>query len=241
MKRLLLVLLASVLAVVTAFSVDPAVKAVEPNIRIELQVVAIPEKIGIPLAAEMKKKEKIEGANARIQEMLAKGTAKLVGWPILTTRSGQRAVFEGIKEIRYATEYSPPTVGISPDVPADAAIKVVPTVDVTTFDGIPTAFETRNTGVTLEVEPVLSSDGKTIDLNMVPQHVRLKGFHKVTIEGAARKGKVIVEQPQFDTNKVTTSLTMRNGQRMLLGVYPTDEPPKHLEFFILKVEAIPVE
>jgi hypothetical protein len=255
MKHLLVFLLASAFAFATAFSADhvaeavpltasstdPVAEAVPINIRIELQVVAIPEQIAIPLVAEMKKKEKIEAANTRIQELLAKGTAKLVGWPIIITHSGQRAVCEAIKEIRYAAEYNPPTVSVSPNVPADAPAKIGPTVDLTTFEGIPTGFETRNTGVTFEVEAVLGPDGKTIDLNMVPQTVRLKGYRKVTIEGAARKGKVVVEQPQFDTNKLTTSLTVRSGERVLLGVYPIEDPPKHLEFFILKAEAIPVE
>ena len=40
----------------------------------------------------------------------------------------------------------------------------------------PTAFETRNTGVTLEVEPVVGPDGVTIDLNLVPQVVEFEGF-----------------------------------------------------------------
>jgi len=246
MKRLPLIPLVFFLTLLAvsgdAFAAEPEhAPTPSPNIRIELQMVAIPGQIGLPLAAQMKSKDKIEAANARIQQMLAKGTAKLIGWPILTTRSGQRAVIEAVKEIRYATEYNPPTVSVNPNTPADAAIKVTPTVDVVTFEGVPSAFETRNTGVTLEVEPVLEEDGKTIDMNIVPQHVRLKTFHKVTIEGAARKGKVVVEQPEFDTNKVTTSVTMHSGQRMLMGVYPTDDPPKHLEFFILKVEVVPVE
>lgn len=245
MKRLLLAFALVLLAVSgAALSAEPehAQPATDsPNIRIELQVVAIPEQIGIQLATEMKSKDKIEAAHARIQQMLAKGTAKLIGWPIVTTRSGMRAVIEDIKEIRYATEYHPPTVSINPNTPVEPAIKVAPTVDVVTFEGVPSAFETRNTGVTLEVEPVLKEDGKAIDLNIVPQHVRLEGFHKITIEGAARKGKVIVEQPEFKTNKVTTTVTMQSGQRILMGVYPTEDPPKHLEFFILKVEAVPVE
>ena len=37
---------------------------------------------------------------------------------------------------------------------------------------------------------------------------------------------MVVEQPQFDTKKVTTSLTLRSGQRVLLGVFPTEEVPK---------------
>ena len=241
MKRLLLFLSAYALALTIGLQAEPAVEVIQPNIRIELQVVAIPEEIAIPLVAEMKQKDKIEAANARIQELLAKGVAKLVGWPTVTTRSGQRAVSEAINELRYATEYSPPTVGVFPNVPADTTVKIAPTVDVTTFEGLPTAFETRDTGVTLAVEPVLSPDGKTISLDLEPQHVRLQGFNKVTIEGAARKGKVIVEQPQFETHKVTTSLILRNGERVLMGIFPTSEPPKHLEFFILKAEASPVE
>ena len=40
----------------------------------------------------------------------------------------------------------------------------------------PSNFETRNTGVTLEVEPVVGPDGVTIDLNLVPQVVEFEGF-----------------------------------------------------------------
>jgi len=40
---------------------------------------------------------------------------------------------------------------------------------------------------------------------------------------------------------VTTSPALRCGERILMGVYRTDDPPKHIEFFILKAEAIPVE
>lgn len=219
----------------------PGQSAPQANIRVELQVVAVPEQVGIPLVAEMKAKGKIEAANDKVQAMLGKGTAKLVGWSIVMTRSGLRAICEAIKEIRYATEYAPPTVGFEQGVSAESEIKVEPKIDVTSLAGVPTSFETRNAGVTLEVEAILQPDGKMIDLNLVPQHVRLKGFNKVMIEGAARTGKVIVEQPQFDSNKVTTSLTLQSGQRVLMGVYPTDDPPKHLEFFILKVETVPVD
>lgn len=212
-----------------------------PDVRVEVQVIAVPEPIAIALVPDMKSKDKIEAANARLQEMLAKGTAKLIGWPIVTTHSGQRAVVEAIKEIRFATEYAPPTVNVASNVPADPAPKVIPSIDATTFEGFPSAFETRNAGVTLEVEPVVSADGKSIDVNLVPQHVRLKGYHKVTLEGAAHKGKVVVEQPEFHTNKITTSLSLKNGERVLMGVYPIDDPPKHLEIFLLKVELVPVE
>ena len=211
------------------------------NIRIEMQIVAIPDKIAVPLVAELMDEKKIEPAYARIQELLAKGTAKLIGWPIITTRSGQKAIVEAVDEIRYASEYAPPTVSFTPSVNATETVKIEPKADVTLFEGIPTEFETRNTGVTLEVEPIISPDTKTITLSLVPQHVRLKGFNKVTIEKPATGGKIVVEQPEFDTMKVTTSLTVRNGQRVLLGIYRVSEPANHIEFFILKAEAKKVE
>jgi len=211
------------------------------NIRIEMQIVAVPEELAMPLAADLMDKKKIEAAYAKIQELLTKGVAKLIAWPIVTTKSGQRAVVEAIDEFRYATEYDPPTVSFTPAADVTEATIVRPKADVTHLEGIPTAFETRNTGVTMEVEPVLSPDGKTIDLNLVPQHVLLKGLKKVTIERPKTGGQVTVEQPDFDTMKVTTSLTLRSGERILLGIFRTNEPAKHIELFILKAEAIPVE
>ena len=40
--------------------------------------------------------------------------------------------------------------------------------------------------------------------------------------------------------KLNTSTTMLSGGRMLLAVFRADDPPKHFELFILKVETIPV-
>ena len=47
----------------------------------------------------------------------------------------------------------------------------------------PTAFETRNVGDTLEFETVLGEDGRTCDLNFVPQHVGLLGFREIGGDG----------------------------------------------------------
>ena len=231
-------LFAALLLLTPGFAVE---EVKQWNIRIEMQIVAIPDEIAVPLVAELMDEQKIEPAYARIQELLAKGTAKLIGWPIVTTHSGERALVEAVDEIRYATEYDPPTVSFTPGVSGNDAVKISPRADVTLFEAIPVSFETRNLGVMLEVEPVLSPDARTIALSLVPQHVRLKSFNKITVEKPATGGKVVVEQPEFDTMKVTTSLTLRNGQRMLMGVFRVSDPAKHIEFFILKAEAKKVE
>src|SRR5207248_2420968 len=76
--------------------------------------------------------------------------------PRVTTKSGQRAVIEIVREFRYPTQFQPPqipqtfaareTVSGTASVSGNSngAFPVTPTT--------PTAFETRNTGVTLEVE-----------------------------------------------------------------------------------------
>src|SRR5581483_10203340 len=90
----------------------------------------------------------------------------LLSAPRVTTKSGQRAVIEIVREFRYPTQFQPPqipqTVGsnfgnggstifnpitgaFSSSGGSSGSFPVTPTT--------PTAFETRNTGVTLEVEP----------------------------------------------------------------------------------------
>jgi type II secretory pathway component GspD/PulD (secretin) len=104
---------------------------------------------------------------------------------------------------------------------------------------VPTAFETRNIGATLEVEPVLGPDGKTIDLNLVPQHVRLLDFPTVAGGRDANGHEWKIEQPRFYTAKTTTSLTVAAGQRVLLAEFRGPEGSDQIEFFILKVEVTP--
>ncbi|PYK67041.1 MAG: type II and III secretion system protein, partial [Verrucomicrobia bacterium] len=96
----------------------------------------------------------------------------LLSAPRVTTKSGQRAVIEIVREFRYATQYQPPQV---PSITGGGGGTGTVSISVVT-PTTPTAFETRNTGVTLEVEPVVGPDGVTIDLNLVPQVVEFEGF-----------------------------------------------------------------
>lgn len=219
-------------------------RADEFNIQFDMQVVAIPEAVAILLVPDFLDPAKIEAANAQVQTLLADGTATLIDWMILNTKSGQRAVIENIDEIRYATGYQAGHVEVTVEPLEDAGNEADKTVrskiDAQGFDPVPSEFETRNAGTTLEVEPVLSEDHQRIDLNLVPQRVWLHRFNKVTIEREEPKTKVVIEQPEFHTNKLQTSLTLKNGQRTLLGIFKVAQPAGHIVFFILRVEAKPV-
>jgi len=158
----------------------------------------------------------------------------LLSSPKVTTKSGQRAVIEVIREFRYPTEFTPPQI---PQTFATASATVaIPGLAPTSSGSFPvtpttpTAFETRNTGVTLEVEPVVGPDGYTIDLNLVPQVVEFEGFinygSPITatstnpLTGVPTQNVItpnVINQPIFSTRKVTTSVSVFDGSTVVLG------------------------
>jgi general secretion pathway protein D len=74
------------------------------------------------------------------------------------------------------------------------------------------AFETRNVGVTLEIEPMFGPQCRSVDMQVVPQVARFAGMLQAT--GVAAK---YPPQPVFTTRKVTTSVSSSPGAPVLLG------------------------
>ena len=168
-----------------------------------------------------------------VRALSQKKGVDLLSAPRVTTKSGQRAVIEIVREFRYPTQFTPPqlptfTSSVGGTAPAPAI--VTPTT--------PTTFETRNTGVTLEVEPVVGPDGVTIDLNLVPQVVEFEGFinygspinavgfnsfigtggtNLIQFSAPVRLTDNVINQPIFSTRKVTTSVSVWDGQTVVLG------------------------
>ena len=88
--------------------------------------------------------------------------------------------------------------------------------------------------MTLEVEPVVGGDSTTIDLNLVPQVVEFEGFinygspiNAVGVSTVSTRGiqtsvpvlltENVINQPVFSTRKVTTSVSVYDGQTVVLG------------------------
>jgi general secretion pathway protein D len=174
-----------------------------------------------------------------IRALNQKKGVDLLSAPRVTTKSGQRAVIEIIREFRYPTEFDPPQIpqnfgnqgnnnNSSSGLPGAVTINVPGSFPVTPTT--PTAFETRNTGVTLEVEPVVGPDGYTIDLSLVPQVVEFEGFINYgspitaaglnVLTGQPTQTVItpnVINQPIFSTRKVTTSVSVFDGQTVVLG------------------------
>jgi len=141
------------------------------------------------------------------QEWVRDGRGEVIETATVLARSGQRAKVESISEHIYATEYDPPVVPEEVTLGEDSD---APMTDVT-----PTAFETRNLGTTLEVDPVLGADSYTIDLNLSPEMVQLEGATEWTNENY--EGGIKLEMPLFYAMKVTTQVTLHDGTYQLIG------------------------
>ena len=117
-------------------------------------------------------------------QMIMRGLSQKKGADVMTApsilaKSGESATIEVIREFIYPTEYEPPelpqSVGTtSQNTDADVGgggAQIFPVTPAT-----PTGFETRNTGVTLEIEPTIGENNYSIDLRFAPELVEFEGF-----------------------------------------------------------------
>ncbi|MGB2266487.1 MAG: Amuc_1098 family type IV pilus outer membrane protein [Akkermansiaceae bacterium] len=121
--------------------------------------------------------------NGMVIDMMMRGLnqskgADIVVKPSTITRSGERSKIEVIREFIYPTEYEPPElpqqigggIGGGSDE-GGGALEIFPVTPAT-----PTGFETRPTGIILEVEPTVGPEKKYIDLSLQPELVEFEGF-----------------------------------------------------------------
>jgi len=149
--------------------------------------------------------------------------------PSITARSGQKATIEVIREFIYPTEYDPPELPTG-----NQGGGVVVGGGGGGGGGIatpanPTAFETKNTGVTLEIEPTIGENDFVIDLRFLPEIVEFEGFinYGSPIQSSSTDllGNVTVatitenriEMPVFSKRSVNTSLTIYDGYTVAIG------------------------
>ena len=161
-----------------------------------------------------------------------KGT-DLMTAPSVTAKSGQKATIEIIREFIYPTEYEPPELpnsvgqtggglgGLGLGGGGGGSFPVTPAT--------PTAFDTRNTGVTLEIEPTIGENDFVIDLRFVPEIVEFEGFinygSPIQSPSTDALGNPVVsvitenriEMPVFSARRVNTALTIYDGYTVAVG------------------------
>ena len=171
-------------------------------------------------------------------QMIMRGLSQKKGADVMTApsilaKSGESATIEVIREFIYPTEYEPPelpqSVGTTSSNSNDGdggggGAEIFPVTPAT-----PTGFETRNTGVTLEIEPTIGENNYSIDLRFAPELVEFEGFinygSPIQTLGTDILGNPIsititenrIEMPVFATRRVTTGLTIYDGYTVAVG------------------------
>ncbi len=179
-------------------------------------------------------------------EMLMRGldqkkSTDLMTQPATVTRSGQTSKIEVIREFIYPTEYEPPelpnTVGGEQFVDINTGNIVGQNTPLTPITpAMPTAFEKRDVGVVLEVNPIVSADRRYIELSLKPEVTNFDGFVNYGTpissgssssfdfgglsESSSTFGEVTpnrILQPVFSIIRTDTSVTIADGATIVLG------------------------
>lgn len=178
------------------------------QIRISLQFIEVPHATLTDMLAGPAKSG--QALHDKAVALSHQGGAKLLETCMVICRSGRKASLETIREEIYPTEYTPPrlpcdlsTSSRASDPPVNPALRT------------PTAFDTRNTGVTFEVEATSTADGM-IDLRLIPEIVtRLR--LETSMEHVDQWGDASIRMPIYETMRFNTSISVRSGKFELVS------------------------
>ncbi len=137
-----------------------------------------------------------------------RGGTDLLSAPRVTTRSGVNAQIQVVEEIIYPTEYEEQSVESQ--------------IDTSMRTPIPSAFETREVGVILNVTPTVGPDGYTIDLTLVPEVAELAGWIDY-----GPPGRFPILQPIFASRNVTSTIVLWDNQTIVMGGMIRDQTTRY--------------
>ena len=193
------------------------------QVRVDVLMVSVPEAEAMKLIPILRDSATVDAGQKAILELIAQKKAVLIDWPEVVSHVGAQGVTESIVEKRYQTEPQPP--------PPPNAVDGKFTAQST--------FEVKNVGTTLQVETLLSPNGKSVNINMAPQRVAfLRMDDQVAFKPKAGP-PIEIKGPVFTNSKVTTGITLRDGERCLVYTGKNPDPGTHIDFFIVGVKIIP--
>ncbi len=161
--------------------------------------------------------------HAKAMALSKTGGGKILETCMVICRSGQKATAESIREEIYPTEYAPP--GLPGSFGSGPRDRTPPADPMNPKLRSPTAFESRDTGVTLEVEPTVGTNGQIIDLRFsseIVSRLRLETW----MEHKDPWGAAPVRMPIFEKWGSKSLLSLQSGKFEVAAVIApkTDAP-----------------
>ncbi len=144
--------------------------------------------------------------NVVLHALDTSGGLDLLSAPRITTKSGNPAQIQVVKEILYPTEFEQQDIG------AVEFTQVNITDQVLRRPPIPSQFEKRGVGIILNATPTVGPDGYTIDLTLTPEIAEL-----VEWVNYGPPGEYPIYQPIFASRNVNTAIVLWDGQTVVMG------------------------
>lgn len=164
-------------------------------------------------------------SNGQVQAIMRglnqKKGVDIMAKPAVVTRSGQQATIEVVREFIYPTEYEPPELPNSVGSDSGGSFPVTPAT--------PTAFETKELGIELEVLPVADSEKRYVDITLNPSFSDFDGFvnygSPINTNGQDALGNPVVTRvtdnkilmPVFSYNRLNTQVSVADGATVAIG------------------------
>jgi hypothetical protein len=160
-----------------------------------LEYIEVPRDAWLAYSAAKPSGSDATALRAEVQSWIKAGKAKSIELTCVPTKSGQRMVIESLIERLYPAKY----------------LQVAPSP-------VPSAFEKRNTGLTLEWEPLADPARPTVDSQLAVTIVRLVGNASNTLTEKKITQPGDAGRPQVLTHKATVSISSQSSQPVLVDV-----------------------
>lgn len=216
---------------------SPEVKpAVQPALTVECRMVTVPARLLPTLLPDLQDDAKAAAALRALMALELSGEATLSAHLLARGLPDAKFTAQSGKEFSYATEYEPPVVPQSSlmDKFSPEALKNWPHAGI-----VPTAFDARQLGQTLEVEVNATADPKVFLCTYVAEHVRFEHMNRMDAGRLPDGERLFIEQPCFSTMRDTSQVQMESGQPKLIGVHRLPAPDRRFELFIMTLTVAP--
>lgn len=219
-------------------------------IRVQLEFIEIKTADMIDLLYGEKRIADDTNLRVEMQKWLKNGKAKMFETSIVNCQPGEIARVESVEELIYATEYEPGELPSSVTLKTTEKAKATENgkkgentdsaeVKVPELATPPnsTAFETRNVGTTIELEPTLSADHKIVNIKLSPEIVYHVGYES-WLDWKDKRADMQVKMPIFYTLRFDTRVTVKRGTyQFVAAMSPKDDkgkpdPSKKLLVFV---------
>jgi hypothetical protein len=191
-----------------------------PQVRVQVEYIDLSQELFTDLMFGAEAVADDTQLRNKLAELIKQNKARVMETMLCTVRSGQKSNSYSLEEMIYPTEYEPATIPPQPEAKSEE--NKAPVTDVA-IGPQPDSFETRNIGSTLEVEPIVGSDGKTIDLKVEPEIVYHTG-QQMWSEWKGTQGDASVKTPKFYVLRLSSSVRLSSGKPMLVAAQTPKDP-----------------